>query len=405
LFALGVLTACGAAGYGLVHLRPDGNVIRCFDDSAAIAQDYAALESHLAGLTPMEAVVRFDSASQDEANFLDRLELVRTVQERLRKHPQITGCFALPDLQPVADPPADGASMLAKNRYLKRANLLQDQIRGGEMAGTAALYTVADHGDKLQQPGDELWRITAQVSLLPDADTSQVLRDVNEIAQDVLRFQPGAHHIVSGAVPLAVKAEHAIGASFYWSLSMAMGLTLLLLMVQLRSVWGGVMGMVPGIVAIGADFGTRSWLGIPLDIGAVIAAPIAFGWAAHGALWYLTAFRRQIAEGRSRPDAVVSALSDCGSTTMQASLIAALGLFLLAPAELTVVSEFAWLMTAMVGAALLGNTILLPQLLASPVGRLFVWEIPSPERSQAGRHSTVRPAVDDPREPPLETAA
>jgi hypothetical protein len=55
----------------------------------------------------------------------------------------------------------------------------------------------------------------------------------------------------------------------------------------------------------------------------------------------------------------------------QTSAVVAIGLVVLAPAELLLVSRFGSLMAALIGVGLLGNLVLLPQLLCGPLGRLF----------------------------------
>jgi len=405
LQALAILAVSGAISCGLVHTRTDAKVIRYFADSTPIVQDYWSLEGHLAGTTPVETIVRFDAAAQDEANIFDRMELVRAIQEQLRQHPEITGCIALADFQPIADPPEDGASMLTNSRYQKRANLLQDRIRSGEMEGSAAFYSLADKGDEHHQSGDELWRISAQVRTLSDTALSNVLRDVNEISQDVLRFQPGAHHVVTGALPIVLRTQQAVLDGLIRSALITVGLVLLVSTVQLRSIGAGLIAMMPNVVPITVVLGLSAWLGMSIDIGTMIAAPIALGMSIHGTLNYVSAFRQRMIEGQSRDQAVVSALMRSGPALLQSSLLAAVGLLMLVAAELPVIGRFGWLMTAMTGATLLGNVILLPQLLASPLGRLFTSPIETPSASQDGDSSAGSKSSKQSPVPPLESAA
>src|SRR5262249_35572039 len=147
---------------------------------------------------------------QEDANFLARMELVRAVETRLRQHPGITGCLSVPDFQPVAEPLDDGASMVAKSKYLKRAALVQEQIRDHEIVGTEPFYALAGAPLDLVQTGDELWRISAQVQRMSNRDYGDLLRDVHNIARDVLRFQPGARHLVAGELPVLWGMQQAI---------------------------------------------------------------------------------------------------------------------------------------------------------------------------------------------------
>jgi predicted RND superfamily exporter protein len=379
------LGICAACSWGLTRFQTETKVIRFFGDTSRIVQDYWYLENRLAGVIPVETIVRFDAAAQDETCFLDRMELVRTVTEHLRQHPEISGCLALPDFQPVSEGP-EASSMLARSKYYRRASILQDRVRSGEIPGVEAFYTVAgQHADAVHpqdhawsEAGDELWRITAQVNVMTDASYAAILDDIHRAAQEVLRLQPGARHVVTGTVPLFLQTQQAVLNSLISSSLVALGLILAVLVIQLRSLWAALVALIPNVLPITVVFGCISYWGLRVDIGTMITASIALGMSVDSTLHMLTWFRRRLAEGVERRQAVIETLVHCGPAVWQTSCAVALGLLMLVPAELQLISRFGWLMAAMVGTALLGDLVLLPQLLASPLGQLFVPVITPP---------------------------
>lgn len=367
-----------AASYGLTRFRTETKVIRYFPDSSRIVQDYWFIEGHLAGIVPVETVVKFDTQAQETSNFFDRMEMVRAIQEEMRKHPEISGCISLADFQPIAELP-DESSFLSTTRYHKRANIAEDRIRSGEIAGTQAFYHVAEKSRDLQQlgdaklnrAGDELWRITAQVNVMTDADYSVILDDLNGMVQRTLRLQPGADHVVTGAVPLFLRTQQAVLDSLVTSSILAFAVILLIFIVQLKSVAAGLVAMVPNIAPITFVFGLISYFGVRIDIGTMITASIALGMAVDGTLHFLEWFKAEMLAGKSRADAVVSVVAHCGPAIWQTSWLVGLSLLMLLPSELLLISRFGWLMATMVAVALLGDMVFLPQILASPLGRLF----------------------------------
>ena len=74
---------------------------------------------------------------------------------------------------------------------------------------------------------------------------------------------------------------------------------------------------------------------------------------------------------------------------------------MLLPAELLLISRFGWLMAAMVGVVLLGDVILLPQILASRAGELF---LPPPPRESQRTSPAESHASSSPPAPHLEPA-
>ncbi len=404
------LLICGVASYGLVDFRTETKVIRYFPDSSQIVQDYWFIEGNFAGIVPVETIVKFDVQAQSELNFLDRMEMVRAVQERMRQHPEITGSISLADFQPVTAPP-DESSMLANSRYHKRANLAEERVRSGEIGGVRSFYTVAESAADFVEPGDaalnhagdELWRITAQVNVMSDADYATIIADLHALSQEVLRLQPGADHVVTGAVPLFLRTQRAVLDSLVSSSFLAFGIILLIFVVQLRSLPAGIMAMIPNILPITVVFGGISYCGIRVDIGTMITSSIALGMAVDGTLHWLAWFKQEMLAGKSRHDAVISAVTHCGPAIWQTSWMIALGLLVLLPAELLLISRFGGLMAAMVGVAMYGDLILLPQLLASPLGRLFEPSVPPPAAGSVSRPESI--SLPAPHAPKFDVTA
>ncbi|MDX1970211.1 MAG: hypothetical protein SFV23_23765 [Planctomycetaceae bacterium] len=393
LQAAASLLICGAASFGLMNARTQARDVRGFSEGSRIVQDYRDIETNLAGVVPVETIVKFDSEAQSRVNFLDRIEMVRTVQERMRRHPEITGSLSLADFHPAIDVP-DDSSMLASTRYHKRAIAAEERVRSGEINGSGAFYTVAPleadsaepGGAPLHLAGDELWRITALVHVMSDADYGAIVEDLHAMAQEVLRLQPGADHVITGAVPLIVQTERAVRDSLIFAGLLACGLMLLVTAAQLTSLPAGIVAIIPSLAAITAVLGISSYSGLRVDLGTMITSTLALGMSVGGTLHWLIWFQRGLQAGQSRREAIVGAVTHCGPALWQTSWIVGLSLLVLLPTELHFLSHFGGLMAAMAGASLFGNLVFLPQLLASPLGRFF-----EPSQAPPGVGTGARP--------------
>jgi predicted RND superfamily exporter protein len=144
-----------------------------------------------------------------------------------------------------------------------------------------------------------------------------------------------------------------------------------LLVWVLRSPLAAALSMLTCLLPIGFVFGLASLCGERVDVGAMITAVVGLGIAVNGMLHLLTWFRDGLRRGRSRRRAMIEALAHCGPALWQSSLAIGLGLLMLAPAELQLISRFGWLMSAQIGATLLSDLILLPALLAGPLGAML----------------------------------
>ncbi|MFO0917131.1 MAG: MMPL family transporter [Planctomycetaceae bacterium] len=385
--ALLILTFAFVCSWGLRNFRTEARVIGLFPESAEIVRDQRTLENELAGLAPVEILVRFDKSAQDEINFLDRLEILRKVEENLRAHPEITGCLALPDFQPVTEQLAEDSGMLAQGRYKKRSIQVEQRIRDQEVSGMDAFYRQlpdseagldSQDSQTFGRPGEELWRITAQARLMSDSDHGKLVSDIDDLTQEILRFRPGTQHIVTGDATLLLQTQQALQQGLIRSLGWTFALLLGVCAILLRSFWAGLAAMIPSVMPIAVVFGLLGWFEQRIDLGVMITASIALAMSADGSLHFLGWFRQGLRDGLDRPAAIGFALTRCGPVLCQMNLIMALGLLMLMPADLVLISRFGWVMASMIGVALIGNLVLLPQLLASPVGHLF--SLPTPSR-------------------------
>ena len=374
----GCLLIAAAFSLGLTRFRTETKVIKYFPETAKVVRDYAYFENHVTGVVPVEVVVRFDGDLVDspESAFTDRLELVRTVAEKIRANPEISGALSLADFRPPAEPLPEGAGTFARLRYSRTAAETERQVK--EDPGSAGFLAVAQSaapasgagGEPLAKAGDELWRIGAQANILTDVDYAVLTEQLENAAAETLAATPGSGYAVTGLVPLFLRTQTAVLDGLISSFGLAFAVIAVVMAVVLGSARAGVLAMLPNILPVTSVFGLVSWFAVPVDIGTMISASVALGIAVDGTLHLVAAFRHAPPE-LDRREAAADALVACGPALWQTSLIVGLGLLVLAPAELLLVSRFGWLMAALIAAALVADVILLPALLAGPMGGMI----------------------------------
>jgi predicted RND superfamily exporter protein len=149
-----------------------------------------------------------------------------------------------------------------------------------------------------------------------------------------------------------------------------------LIMFVCRSIFGGAVVMLPNVLPVLVVFGGMGWLGIPIDIGSMMAASIALGVAVDDTIHYLTWYREGLVEFRDRKAAIISAYRRCAPPTLQAALISGLGLAVFAFSTFTPTQRLGWLMMTILIAGVVAELVMLPAILAGPLGRAF--SIPGP---------------------------
>jgi len=138
--------------------------------------------------------------------------------------------------------------------------------------------------------------------------------------------------------------------------------------------------MIPNVFPMILLFGLLGWTGVALDIGSVMTASIALGMAVDGTFHFLTFFRRGLAveagkhgppTAAERTAALRAAFRHSAAALCASSFVCGVGILAFAPSEFAPTRRFAWVLSLLVFAALVGDLVVLPALLASPLGRWF----------------------------------
>ena len=380
--------------YGLRWFQSETKVVRYFGENTRTFQDYAAIEDRLGGVVPVDVIVRFDKEAQAELKFLQRRELIRTIEDQIRQLPDVSGVLSLSDFLPDYQPPAENTGAGRKRqqqRYAATSRVIESRVKSGRYPGSEELLSVCEQAGELNAEGDELWRVTAQVAALSpmsygdfqkqlDALCSQALAAASGASQEKLpttptntarHYRPYASHLVTGLVPLFFATQEQLLSSFIASFAGAFLSIALVVMFVLRHPIAGFLAMIPNVLPIISVFGVISWLQIPIDLGSTVTASIALGITIDGTLHLVTWFQQGIRQGKTRAEAVAQALGHCGPAMWQTTLIVSCGLIVMAPCDLVLISRFGWLMAVLLAAASISDLVLTPALLAGPLGYLI----------------------------------
>ncbi len=193
----------------------------------------------------------------------------------------------------------------------------------------------------------------------------------------------------TGIVPIVYKAQRALLQSLIQSMISSFVSISLIMMVLLRP-WGrrltfgnalsfraGFYSMLPNVFPIIVVFGIMGHAGILVDIGSMMTASVALGIAVDDTIHFLTWFRRGIADGLERNDAILYGFRRVGTSMVQTSLIAGLGLSAFAFSTFMPTQRFGMLMLVLLFTAVAGDLICLPAILSSRLGKAFCNVVPT----------------------------
>ena len=203
--------------------------------------------------------------------------------------------------------------------------------------------------------------------------------------------------VYTGLVPIVYKAQRTLLRSLINSTGLAFLMIAIVMILLLRSPKAGLISMLPNVFPVVAIFGFMGWRGTLVDIGSMMTASVAMGVAVDDTIHFLSWFRRGLDEGYSRNDAILLAYRRVATAMTQTTAIGGIGLSIFAFSTFTPTQMFGTLMLAMLAAALVGDLLFLPALLASPLGKMFDKKKADEavESTEASKNNSAKPHVDD----------
>ncbi|MCA9198260.1 MAG: MMPL family transporter, partial [Planctomycetales bacterium] len=250
------------------------------------------------------------------------------------------------------------------------------------------------------------------------ADGVVLISDVQQTAaEDLIKLNPlvldsRAHHftpgnqtanqrgasvstVYTGLVPIVYKAQRTLLQSLIESTGWAFVMIAVVMMFLLRSIRAGLISMIPNVFPVICIFGTMGWSGILVDIGSMMTAGVAMGVAVDDTIHFLTWFRRGLDKGLDRIESIKLAYRRVAMSMTQTTAIGGLGLSIFAFSTFTPTQRFGMLMLSLLAAALVGDLIFLPALLASPLGRVFKGSDKKNKLDSTGQRIEGRHAADE----------
>jgi predicted RND superfamily exporter protein len=187
----------------------------------------------------------------------------------------------------------------------------------------------------------------------------------------------GLSAVSTGAMPLINAIQNTLLRDLFTSFLSACGVITLVTMAVEGGVIPGLIAMVPNVFPMVLLFGLLGWAGATLDIGSVMTASVALGMAVDGTFHFLTFFRRGLARAAGpatpagRAAAVLAAFRHSAAALLQTALVCGIGILAFTASSFAPTQRFAWMLALLVAAAVVGDLVVLPALLATRLGRWF----------------------------------
>jgi predicted RND superfamily exporter protein len=365
-----------ALAFGLSRTTTTVKIERFFREDTILVRNYRWIEEHIGSLVSIEILVNFDNDC--ELDLFKRMALVAEIQQEIAQVKGVSGTMSALSLSPPIPKSGGMRGTIRRTVFAKKWEKERPWL--------------VEEGLLADGQNEQAWRITTRIPATVDLDYGNLGNRLRDRVANVVRRHSSIREgdvsvTYTGIAPMVHRAQEQLLADLTNSFALALLLISPTMMVILRSPTAGLLAMIPNVAPIATVFGALGWLGIPVDVGSVLTASVALGVAVDDTLHVLTWYTRAVRAGRTPRQAIGQAYQRCGTAMIQTTIICGLGLLVVVHSNYVPASQFAWLTSILLLAALASDFVLLPLILVSPMGKVFL-------RGVAHRERTYEPAGD-----------
>ena len=346
--------------FGIPHVKTGSDLANFFPAGHQVLASAKDMESRVGPMNSVELLLQFDDV--DPAN--DRLRLIglRALANQIESKTSFESCLSAGVFAPNFKRNQSGLRGSVENTRIKN---FKDRV----------MATGLLHRD--ENKNQETWRVSCRYSVLSKPDLVEQGKELKRITEEL--FIPDNEIVFSGeSLTTTVTGEFvlfdSVDRQFFKELLLtyliAFVVISLMVLIVLRNVKASLVALLPNLFPALVVLGTAGFLGFSLDVASLTTASVALGIAVddtlHFLLWYREAFKKDSKHGGAleREEAICSALQYCGTAIVQTSVILGLSIILYAFCGFLPTVRFGVLLSTMMLAALVGDLLLLPALLA-----------------------------------------
>lgn len=353
-----VLALVAPCWFGLSWLKTSVTAESFFADDARYPQHSRWLEQQLGGTVPVELVVRMERGCP--LSMLERMELIDRVQRNVASLEGTGTSVSAVTFSPQIPRRTDERWSLKRSVLNRRLEKHRDELL------QSGFLAVAD--------GAELWRISLRAKSFGNVDQRYFMDEALRQIEPVLgphRGPDGISATITGMAPLIERAQHSLLEGLLFGLAIDLALIVITVVVLVRHWSVGLALLLASMVPVLTLLGLMGWLGIALDVGSVLAPSVALGVTVDDVLHFVLWFRRGLAKGLNCQQSIRLAYDGCARAMYQSWGVIGVGLGVFALSDFAPTRRFGLLMISLLTVGLLVNLVLLPALLAGPLGKFL----------------------------------
>lgn len=350
LWVIGVtVVLLGASVPALMRVGVETNLLEFFPETHDLRVSTDLIEAKLVGTMPLEVV--FTSDIESGLIQSENLKLMKGFQQSLNAHPFVDKSLSIVDFveemhwgfhneDPSYRAIPDDSKLITQYLFIYDGEDLYDFIDES--------YQVA--------------RIAVNANVHGANDISQLMEDIRTHLNE-LPNPNGLEWKITGAARMFADQEDLLIEGQVKSLSGALALIFILMLISWRSLKDAALCMIPNLSPVLFIFIVMGFLGIHLDLATAMIASVAVGIAVDDTIHVYHGFIHRVNQGLSPVLALVRTYQQAGRAVMTTTIILCAQFLLLLASAFVPMGHFGALASTGLVAALIFDLVLLPAIL------------------------------------------
>lgn len=341
---------------GMSRLYSSGSLTDDFSKSDPVYKNVKYIESQFNGVMPLEIII--DTQKKRAITQVKTLKLIDQLEERLGSYSDLGAPLSVARLARFAKQSYYGSNPeFYTIPTSQERNFIYSYIpRSGE--NERLLQTLTD-------TNQQVIRISLQVRDLPTPEMRPLL---DSIYQDVLEIFDPEQYIstLTGASVIFVKGTDYLIRNLMISLSLAIGVILIIMALLFRSWKMTIVALIPNLLPLILTAGIMGFAGIPLKPSTILIFSIAFGISVDDTIHFLAKYRQELAlRNWNIVESVRASLRETGISMFYTSIVLFFGFSIFTASSFGGTVALGFLVSFTLIIAIGANLLLLPSLILS----------------------------------------
>ncbi len=342
--------------WGIPKITTGSALSNFFPAGHRVLDSVKKMQTRVGPLNAVELLLTFDNVNRH--NDRTRIRGLQVLMHHIESTTAFESCTSAGTFAPQLDRHPQGVRKAIQDSRLKR---FKEEIHGSLL-----------HKDTHNR--QETWRVSCRYSIFKNIDLTKQTEQLKQIVDTV--FAPNGRLLfpeesltvtTTGEFLLFDVVDQQFLSELLWAYLTAFFAIAVVVLILLKSLKAALIALLPNLFPAVVVLGGAGLLGYPLDVASLMTASVALGIAVddtiHFLLWHQEVDRSNLTQ-RETIDPIDSAMRYCGQAMIQTSLVIGISISLYAFCGFLPTVRFGILLSAMMLAALIGDLLLLPALMA-----------------------------------------